>query len=101
MVLTRWRQWLAARFSLLCVRTPSCTTDAHALPAICPAVNVRGTFYALDAATNTPTATECPVDTFGPGLKKQRACLPCPPGYTTNGGVRKTKSSECREFLSC
>jgi len=57
-------------------------------------VNVPGYFYSADASGN-PSSTICPVDTYGPGLRKQRACVPCPPGYTTRGQTGSTSTRAC------
>jgi len=65
--------------------TPNCCTAA---------VNPPGTAYTLNEA-GTPDTTTCPQDSYGPGLKKQRACVPCPPGYTTNGTVGQTSVRAC------
>ena len=59
-----------------------------------PAVNVAGTSYSVDASGN-PSATTCPADTYGPGLRKQRTCVPCPPGYTTNTLTGQPRASSC------
>mgnify|MGYP001810299316 CR=1 FL=1 len=57
-------------------------------PAAClvdpPSVNPAGTYFTFDEATKEPGVAMCPVNTYGPGLKKQRACVPCPSGYTTD-----------------
>jgi len=64
-------------------------------PAWCnAAVNPPGTAYTLNEA-GTLSTTTCPQDSYGPGLKKQRACVPCPPGYTTNGTVGRTSVRAC------
>ena len=58
-----------------------------------PAVNNQG--YSYDVAANGfPTQAQCPANTYGPGLRKQRACVPCPPGYITLGAKSK-KASAC------
>lgn len=36
-----------------------------------------------------------PVNTFGPGLRKQRACVPCPSGYSTMGKVGQSRIDAC------
>jgi len=64
---------------------PACRTAA---------VNPPGTAYTLNEA-GTPNTTTCPENSYGPGLKKQRACVPCPPGYTTNGTVGRTSVRAC------
>lgn len=58
-------------------------------------VNLPGYMFALDAATGDPNAVPCPVDTFGPGLRKQRACPPCPTGFTTVGKNKQTTMNAC------
>jgi hypothetical protein len=66
----------------------------------CGAVNAAGTSYSVDAAGNIVVAA-CPQDTYGPGMKKQRSCVPCPPGYTTNGATGQTTAAACGESWSC
>lgn len=61
-------------------------------------MNKAGTYYGLDSAGN-PFATPCPADTFGFGYRKQRACAPCPSGYTTNGVTGQRYISDCGEDL--
>lgn len=55
---------------------PSLTLAAASCPVVrhATAVNIPGTYYAVDAETEAPMAITCPADTYGPGLKKQRAC---------------------------
>jgi hypothetical protein len=57
-------------------------------PAAClgdpPAVNPAGTYFTFDEQTKEPGVATCPANTYGPGLRKQRACVPCPSGYTTD-----------------
>ena len=66
------------------------------LPIPClAAVNLPGFYYTLD--NNQPGAVQCPINTYGPGLKKQRACVPCPTGFTTNGRVQQTMPHACGE----
>lgn len=88
------------------------TSALHILPfvhLVNPAVNPPGTFYALiNDNPNSPTAVACPSHTYGPGLKKQRACVPCPPGYTTEKVVGEaitpqtgqSLKSACGKFVS-
>lgn len=64
------------------------------------AVNAAGTSYSVDAAGNIVVAA-CPQDTYGPGMKKQRSCVLCPPGYTTNGATGQTTDAACGESWSC
>jgi len=64
-------------------------------PACCfAAVNPPGTAYTLNEA-GPPDTISCPEDRYGPGLKKQRACVPRPPGYTTNGTVGQRSVRAC------
>jgi hypothetical protein len=44
-------------------------------------------------------AVKCGVDSYSPGLKKQRACVPCPTGFTTNGTVGATSPTQCCKYL--
>jgi len=41
------------------------------------AVNLPGTYYAVDASGQA-AAVLCPPHQYGPGLRKQRACVDCP-----------------------
>lgn len=72
------------------------TTRGMGAPSIRQCVNNPGTYYsaAADGISNI-VATDCPVDTYSRGLRKQRACVPCPPAYTTNGATASTNSSAC------
>jgi hypothetical protein len=36
-------------------------------------VNNVGTYFTIDVATGVVGAVTCPVNSYGPGLKKQRA----------------------------
>lgn len=65
-------------------------------PCLDLAVNLPGTYYDL-SPNNTISAVPCPVDQYGPGLKKQRQCIPCPTGFTTDGAAGQTSPSACRE----
>lgn len=47
------------------------------------AVNRPGYAYSIDAA-GTPSVTLCAVNTYSPGLKKQRGCVPCPTGKSAD-----------------
>ena len=96
------------------LKTPSKQrTAGPAMPSVCsmsrlitlvfrpavgtaPAVNVPGSFYKLDAG-GQPSSVTCPVDTYGPGLRKQRACVPCPPGYVTNAKTGQSSARACGE----
>jgi len=74
--------------------------DADCIPLYRPlvrAVNLPGYMFALNAATGDPGAVPCPADTFGPGLRKQRACPPCPTGFTTVGKTKQTSMNACGE----
>lgn len=59
------------------------------------AVNLPG--YSYDLTDTGVMAVLCPVNTFGPGLRKQRACVPCPTGYVTMGKVGQILPSACGE----
>jgi hypothetical protein len=61
-------------------------------------VNAAGTSYTVDAAGNI-VVTTCPQDTYGPGMKKQRSCVPCPSGYTTRGATGQTTAAACGKSL--
>jgi hypothetical protein len=61
-----------------------------------PAVNIAGTYFAY-GVDGSPKSVECPTDSYGPGLRKQRACVPCPPGYTTAGVTGSVSISACGE----
>lgn len=45
-------------------------------------VNPPGTYY--NPTNGEPGAVWCGPNTYGPGLKKQSACVPCPGGYKTD-----------------
>ncbi len=55
-------------------------------------MNPPGSYYTL--VNEEPSAVKCPQNTYGPGLKKQRACVPCPPGYTTQAVNKDTGAIE-------
>lgn len=59
------------------------------------AVNLPGTFYTIDAVSGEVGALVCPVNTYGPGFRKQRACVPCPTNYKTNGLTGRTSPMQC------
>lgn len=62
---------------------------------VCPcSVNVPGTYYLLDS-TGQPAAATCPADTYSPGLRKQRACVPCATGFTTNQATEQLSARAC------
>lgn len=65
-------------------------------PAVIAAVNLPGYYYALGSGGD-PQALPCPVDTYQPGLRKQRACVPCPPGYTSLNRTMQTNFWSCGE----
>jgi hypothetical protein len=64
-----------------------------------PAVNLPGFSYSItvNAVTGTSdvSAVLCPENTYSPGLKKQRACVPCPTGFTTKGMTGMTRPEAC------
>jgi hypothetical protein len=60
------------------------------------AVNLPGTFYDIQAG-NTIAAVMCPRDSYCAGLKKQRQCVPCPTGYTTNGAIGQVAPTACHK----
>jgi hypothetical protein len=86
-----------------CVFLSLTTTLRLSLPALqstCPVPSTPLTFPA------EPGQSTCPVDTSGPGLREQRACVPCPPGYSTKGLTGKTTSRDCCKhtgwlFVAC
>jgi hypothetical protein len=63
------------------------------------AVNVPGSYYTLSISGSSISVGQvtCPADTFSPGLKKQRACVPCPSGYTTEGVMGAVVPTQCGE----
>jgi hypothetical protein len=63
-----------------------------------PAVNLPGTYYTINGLAGIVGAVTCPVDTYGPGLRKQRACVPCPPNYVTNGKTGQTSPMQCSKY---
>jgi len=79
---------------MLPVVMPQSTASMFTPDCFMAAVNPPGTAYTLNEA-GTPNTTTCPEDSYGPGLKKQRACVPCPPGYTTNGAVGQRSVRAC------
>ena len=54
-----------------------------------------GHYYTISSDGLTVGAVECPENTYSPGLKKQRACVPCPTGFTTNGTTGATSPLQC------
>lgn len=59
-----------------------------------PAVNLPGFFYTF-SSSGGPSATLCPENSYSPGLRKQRACVPCPTGFTTNGQTGQRSLTAC------
>jgi len=57
-------------------------------------VNLPGYSYDINALGKL-SATKCPVDTYSPGMKKQRACVPCPTGFTTKGRTGAVAPTAC------
>jgi hypothetical protein len=78
-------------------KLPSPTHPLY-LDHVLPAVNAPGHFFALGSA-GAVSAVECPPDTYCPGLKKQRACVPCPTGFTTNGLTGQYSPAACGTLL--
>jgi hypothetical protein len=62
-----------------------------------PAVNLPGAFYSISTDGQTIDQQDCPANSYGAGLKKQRACVPCPTGYSTMGATAKTAATDCGE----
>lgn len=60
---------------------------------LCLAVNKPG--YKYISGTD-PSAAQCDADTYGPGLRKQRECVPCAPGFKSNAG--SDAAGDCGEF---
>jgi hypothetical protein len=79
-----------------CIAAAGCC--CHTACLVLAPVNIAGTSYTVDAAGNI-VVTACPQDTYGPGMKKQRACVPCPPGYTTNGATGQSSAAACGKQL--
>lgn len=73
---------------------PGMTTLGRRAASIRGCVNSPGYVFVVDAAGN-PGAAPCQQDSFSPGLKKQRACVPCPPSYTTNGLTGRSSFGDC------
>lgn len=63
-------------------------------------VNLPGYSYSISADGSTIDQVICPLNTYSAGLKKQRACVPCPTGYITLG-VQSDSPTDCGEFCSC
>lgn len=89
-------------------RGPTCTltlptcqpTQRPARPActcVLPSVNLPGYFYSITAA-GAPSATPCGPDSYSPGWKKQRACVPCPTGFSTAGAVEAKAPTACGTY---
>lgn len=83
---------------LAVVCTHSCGTLVCCLSICLPAVNLPGFSYSVDSRGN-PSVLRCPVNTYGPGLKKQRACVPCPTGFSSNGKDGQSSSAACGKRL--
>jgi hypothetical protein len=66
---------------------------------LCCAVNLPGYSYSITSVNGLSivSAERCPVNTYSPGLKKQRACVPCPTGFTTKGLDGRTRPEDCSE----
>ncbi len=73
----------------------SLTTIGKRSTSVKACVNLPGYSYSADASGN-PDQAVCPINTYGPGLRKQRACVPCPPGYVTQA-TTQSKASACGE----
>lgn len=60
-------------------------------------VNLPGYSYSITSVNGLSivSAERCPVNTYSPGLKKQRACVPCPTGFTTKGLDGRTRPEDC------
>jgi hypothetical protein len=41
------------------------------------------------------------MNTYSPGLRKQRACVPCPSGFSTMGKVGQSRVDACGEWGGC
>lgn len=67
--------------------------DPAAVLSFLLAVNLPG--YSYSIIDGVPSAQECPTDSFGPDLKKQRACVPCPTGFTTGNKTRQMRPPAC------
>jgi hypothetical protein len=74
------------RFTTLTLHNPCCL----------PAVNMPGYSYSINSA-GQPSASLCPLNTYSPGMKKQRACVPCPTGFSTNGRTGASSPTACGE----
>jgi hypothetical protein len=61
-----------------------------------PAVNMAGYSYEL-TSSGVAYAALCPRNTYSPGMKKQRACVPCPTAFTTNGKTGQMSANACGE----
>lgn len=63
-------------------------------------VNLKGYSYVVAAtADGQPSVALCPVNTYSTGLRKQRACVPCPSGMTTLGQTGASAPTACGECL--
>lgn len=60
-----------------------------------PAVNLPGFYYFANFSAGVVASSLCPEDTYGPGLRKQRACVPCPVGFSTVGRAGRAAPTAC------
>jgi hypothetical protein len=77
------------------IHCPACP----AFVCVLPSVNLPGYSYSITAA-GTPSAAPCGPDSYSPGYKKQRACVPCPTGFTTAGAVQAKSPTACGKHHS-
>lgn len=60
-------------------------------------VNLPGYSYALYVYAvqgfSIPYSVPCPVGTYSAGMKKQRACVPCPTGFSTTGPLASSPTA--------
>jgi len=61
-------------------------------------VNLPGYSYELVGPDSDPRANPCPADTYQFGLRKQRACVPCPPGLGTENKTMQTSVAACGKY---
>jgi hypothetical protein len=76
------------------------TTVGQRSTSLRACVNTPGNYYVIDATGQNVTQVPCPINTYGPGLKKQRACVPCPTGFTTNLMTSRFSPTACSKFAS-
>lgn len=60
-----------------------------------PAVNLPGFYYFANFSAGVVASSLCPEDTYGPGLRKQRACVSCPVGFSTVGHAGRATPTAC------